>query len=218
MNNWSDIKQLRFMSLVHSNRGHVKSEISMKDKWTSIMNIFTGNYADMLFKSYTGLQTQFDRIHEKEMLIVGVKKPGHNLSGLPEVPTEFQKKCILIQEEVEEEENVQIRETMKKEKKRKYQSGMLTHELLELSQQGMPTDVSNQNKRLTTNSVSTYQCDTFTSTSTYGNHFSQISPQVRAPIDLVDEMWMFLPMTYQQTATLIRKDPINILHSWIDFN
>jgi hypothetical protein len=40
---------------------------------------------------YTGLQTQFDRIHEKEMLILGVTKAGNNLSGLPEVPTEFQK-------------------------------------------------------------------------------------------------------------------------------
>ena len=64
---------------------------------------------------------------------------------------------------------------------------MLTHELSELSQQRMPTDVSNQNKRLTTNPVCTRQCDTFTSTSTYGNNFFQISPQVRAPIDLVDE-------------------------------
>ena len=143
------------MSLVHSNRGYVKSEISIKNKGTSIMNIFTGNYADMSFKSYTGLQTQFDRIHEKEMLILGVTKAGHVLSGLPEVPTEFEKFCILIQEEVEEEENVKIRETMKKEKKRKYQAGMLTHELSELSQQGMPTDVSNQNKRLTTNPVCT---------------------------------------------------------------
>ena len=50
----------------------------------------TGNYPDMSFKSYTGLQTQFDRINEKEMLMLGLTKAGHNLSGLPEVPTEFQ--------------------------------------------------------------------------------------------------------------------------------
>jgi hypothetical protein len=72
----------------------------MKDKWTTILHIFTGNYPDMSFKSYTGLQTQFYRIHEKEML-TGITKAGHNLSGLPEEPTEFQKFCMMIQEDIE---------------------------------------------------------------------------------------------------------------------
>jgi len=47
MNSWSEIKRLRLISLVHSHRGHVKSEISMKDKRTTILYIFTGNYPDM---------------------------------------------------------------------------------------------------------------------------------------------------------------------------
>jgi len=72
----------------------------MKDKWTTILHIFTGNYPDMSFKSYTGLQTQFYRIHEKEIL-TGITKAGHNLSGLPEEPTEFQKFCMMIQEDIE---------------------------------------------------------------------------------------------------------------------
>jgi len=106
----------------------------------------------MSFKSYTGLQTQFYRIiiHEKEMLTVSITNAGHNLSGLPEEPTEFQKFCMMIQEDIETEENEKARDLLKNEKKRKYQADILTHELTELSEQGIsPTSLS-VDKRLTT--------------------------------------------------------------------
>ena len=91
----------------------------MKDKWTTILHIFTGNYPDMSFKSYTGLQTQFYRIiiHEKEMRTVSITNAGHNLSGLPEEPTEFQKFCMMIQEDIETEENEKARDLLKNEKR-----------------------------------------------------------------------------------------------------
>ena len=157
MNRWSEIKRLRLLSLIHSHRGHVKSEISMKDKWTTILHIFTVNYPDMSFKSYTGLQTQFYRIHEKEMLTLGITKAGHNLSGLPEEPTEFQKFCMMIQEDIEAEENEKARDLLKKEKKRKYQACMLTHESTELSKQEKSSTSLSVDKRLTTPTSSKQQ-------------------------------------------------------------
>ena len=62
----------------------------MKDKWSTILQLFIANYSDMSFKSYTRIQTQFERIHAKEMVTLGTTKPGSNLSGLPEEPTECQ--------------------------------------------------------------------------------------------------------------------------------
>ena len=75
------------MSLVHCRHGHIKTDVSMKDKWSTILQLFIANYSDMSFKSYTGIQTQFERIHAKEMVTLGTTKPGSNLSGLSEEPT-----------------------------------------------------------------------------------------------------------------------------------
>ena len=86
----------------------------------------------MSFKSYTGIQTQFERIHAEEMVTLGITKPGSNLSGLPEEPTECQKFCTMIQEEIEYKEIEKDREAEKREKKREYKDGMLTHELSKL--------------------------------------------------------------------------------------
>ena len=77
-NNRTDQKRYRLVSLVHCHRGHIKTDVSMKDKWSTILQLFTAIYSDMSFKSYTGIQTQFERIHTKEMLTLGITKPGSN--------------------------------------------------------------------------------------------------------------------------------------------
>jgi len=63
----------------------------------------------------------------------------------------------IIQEDIEAEENEKARDLLKKEKKRKYQACMLTHELTELSKQGKSSTSLSVDKRLTTPTSSKQQ-------------------------------------------------------------
>jgi len=60
-------------------------------------------------KGFTGIQTQFSRIREKEELLsMCVTTAGCNLSGLSEEPTAFQNFCFHIQKDIEKEDAAKI--------------------------------------------------------------------------------------------------------------
>ena len=131
---WTDAKKLEFATLVHKKQGHMKTDVSYKVKWETILTELKAkeNFSDLSIKS-TALQTTFDRFQEAVLKECGISEEGANLSGLPAAASEYVK---LIVSMAEEEHKRSFVAKNKKNEKVKIQKGLLTHEIKALASQG----------------------------------------------------------------------------------
>jgi hypothetical protein len=132
-NDWPYEMRLRFARLVSLHKGYIKSETNMKDKWTIIMSSMKTMYPHFTLQSPSSTQQHFTRLSEATLKLVGVSDEGANLSGLADVPDEFEKLIICMSEEVDERKY--IKKSIK-DKNDKIQKGCLTHEIAGLKTQG----------------------------------------------------------------------------------
>jgi hypothetical protein len=115
--------------------GYKRTSDLMEKKWKLIADHLS---ADPEFSSsaitfdWRSLQIQFKRLQETVLKETGTDKPGANLSGLPEEPSPYQ---LLMMNMAEEVASGKGAKDIEKEKKRKLQSNLLTHESSALEQQ-----------------------------------------------------------------------------------
>lgn len=132
--NWTDANKYEFAVLVHKESGHMKTDETFNAKWERILAKLKEkpNFADLNIK-FNALRNTYERFKDAVLKECGISEEGANLSGLPAEPSAYVKLIVSMAEE----EHKRARKAELKEKKKKaFQKGLLTHEVLALTTQG----------------------------------------------------------------------------------
>jgi hypothetical protein len=127
---WSEEMAYKLAKLVLRHKGYKRTELTMKDKWSSILSELKRDevFHDLNI-SWESLQNAFRRNCEKVLKDAGISEEGANLSGLPEQPSDYQTLVINMAEEVAKEKDKSKRAAAK----RKFeQEVMKSHEMASL--------------------------------------------------------------------------------------
>jgi hypothetical protein len=132
---WSESMKHKLAVQVLRQNGYKRTGETMEKKWKTIAELLS---ADQEFSNsaitleWNSLRKQFARLQEAVVKETGTDKPGVNLSGLAEKPSDFQ---ILMLNMAEEVANSKGAKDVDKAKKARLQENLLTHESATLQQQ-----------------------------------------------------------------------------------
>eukprot|EP01036_Dinobryon_divergens_P036041 gene36041-46832_t len=131
---WTEAKKHEFMCLVQKENGHMKTNVSFKDKWEKILSLLKAKpgFIDISIQS-TALKNTYLRFKETVLKECGISEEGANLSGLPEEASEYVKLVVCMAKQ--EFTRAQTSKSDVK-KKKKFMKGLLTHEVNALTNQG----------------------------------------------------------------------------------
>lgn len=139
---WTEAKKYEFACLVQKEYGHMKTDVSYKTKWETILTKLKAktNFSELSIKS-NALQNTFERFKDQVLKECGISEEGANLSGLPEEASEYVKLIVALAEE-EFRRSEAAKNAAKKTKK--FQKGLLTHEVKALTSQGQSFHLDDQ--------------------------------------------------------------------------
>ena len=112
----------------------MKTEETYNAKWEKILSKLKekSNFSELSIKS-SALRNTYERFKDAVLKEHGISEEGANLSGLPEEPSAYVKLIVSMAEE----EHKRAHQAERKDKKKKtFQKGLLTHEVLALTTQG----------------------------------------------------------------------------------
>jgi hypothetical protein len=149
---WTDEMNLRLAQLACKHKGYLRTQMKMEAKWETIAGLLKAlpEFESVAITRHSA-QVQFRRAQEQVLNAVGILPTGDrsNLSGLPEVPTEYQKLMIDMHKEVEKTKDVV---KAKKNKKKKLERFLAATEAAGLMRQSSFED---HNKKKRKNDIST---------------------------------------------------------------
>jgi hypothetical protein len=124
---WTEAKMHEFMCLVQKENGHMKTNVSFKDKWDKILSLLKAKpgFTEISIQS-TALKNTYLRFKETVLKECGISEEGANLSGLPEEASEYVKLVVCMAKQ-----EFTRAQTSKSDarKKKKFMKGLLTHEV-----------------------------------------------------------------------------------------
>lgn len=130
---WTETRKFRLASIVQKYSAHIKTKETLNEKWVKILDKLKSDadFAQLSIQT-SGLEATFKRFLKEVLQKAGILEEGPNLFGRPEQPSDYEALMILLGKEAA---NQKAAREDGKQKKRKIQKALLTHEQVMLGQQ-----------------------------------------------------------------------------------